>query len=73
MQLIERPHTLIEEDQQYKRCSPVVRVDRMIEKIIGKLPRAPQFLLCILPEKKTSELYGSAFFFWVTYVTIFRV
>ncbi|KAL9682899.1 hypothetical protein QQ045_014710 [Rhodiola kirilowii] len=55
---IERPHTLIEEDQQSKRCSPVVRVDRMIEKIVGKLPRAPQFLLCVLPEKKTSELYG---------------
>uniref|UniRef100_A0A7N0RIH9 Argonaute 4 n=1 Tax=Kalanchoe fedtschenkoi TaxID=63787 RepID=A0A7N0RIH9_KALFE len=55
---IERPHTLIEEDQLSKRCSSIVRVDRMIEKIIGKLPRAPQFLLCVLPEKKNCELYG---------------
>ncbi|XP_057488619.1 protein argonaute 16-like [Actinidia eriantha] len=55
---IDRPHTLIEEDPQHRRSSPVVRVDRMFENILAKLPGPPQFLLCVLPERKTSEIYG---------------
>ncbi|GFS38718.1 argonaute family protein [Actinidia rufa] len=55
---IDRPHTLIEEDPQHRRSSPVVRVDRMFENILAKLPGPPQFLLCVLPERKNSEIYG---------------
>ncbi|CAL5394005.1 unnamed protein product [Camellia sinensis] len=55
---IERPHTLVEEDPQYRRSSPIVRVEKMFELITGKLPGPPQFLLCVLPEKKNSDIYG---------------
>ncbi|PSS12077.1 Protein argonaute like [Actinidia chinensis var. chinensis] len=55
---IDRPHTLIEEDPQHRRSSPIVRVDRMFENILAKLPGPPQFLLCVLPERKNSEIYG---------------
>ncbi|KAH7861984.1 hypothetical protein Vadar_033370 [Vaccinium darrowii] len=55
---IERPHTLIEEDQQYRRSGPVARVDKMFELITAKLPGPPQFILCILPERKNSDIYG---------------
>ncbi|KAG5545651.1 hypothetical protein RHGRI_017960 [Rhododendron griersonianum] len=55
---IERPHTLIEEDQQYRRSGPVIRVDKMFELITAKLPGPPQFILCVLPERKNSDIYG---------------
>ncbi|KAJ4768954.1 Argonaute family protein [Rhynchospora pubera] len=55
---IARPFTLVEEDRQWLRAGPVVRVDKMFEKIRAQLPGPPQFLLCILPERKNSELYG---------------
>lgn len=54
----ERPHTLIEEDPQYRRAGAVVRVEQMFEEIIARLPGHPDFLLCVLPERKNSELYG---------------
>ncbi|CAK9184081.1 unnamed protein product [Ilex paraguariensis] len=55
---IERPHTLIEEDPQHRRAGPVVRVDKMFEQITARLPGPPQFLLCVLPERKNSDIYG---------------
>ncbi|XP_057954580.1 protein argonaute 16 isoform X2 [Malania oleifera] len=55
---IERPYTLIEEDPQTRRASAATRVDKMFEQIIAKLPSPPQFLLCVLPERKSSDLYG---------------
>ncbi|XP_073002838.1 protein argonaute 16-like [Typha latifolia] len=55
---IERPFTLIDEDRQWLRSGPVVRVERMFEKIRLQLPGPPQFLLCVLPERKNSEIYG---------------
>ncbi|KAF5746116.1 protein argonaute 16 [Tripterygium wilfordii] len=56
--IIERPQTLIEEDPQSRRAGPVARVDLMFEQIKGKLADPPQFILCVLPEKKNSDLYG---------------
>ncbi|KAJ4975109.1 hypothetical protein NE237_000215 [Protea cynaroides] len=56
--LIECPHTLIEEEPQWRRAGPVVRVDKMFEQIRDKLPGPPQFILCILPERKNSDIYG---------------
>lgn len=60
LQHIERPFTLIEEDQQSRRGSPVARVEKMFEQIKEKLPGPPEFILCVLPEKKNSNLYGMA-------------
>ncbi|THG10740.1 hypothetical protein TEA_023116 [Camellia sinensis var. sinensis] len=54
---IERPHTLIEEDPQYTTSSPLVRVEKMFELITAKLPRPPEFLLCVLAERKNSDIY----------------
>ncbi|KAH9303923.1 hypothetical protein KI387_008327, partial [Taxus chinensis] len=40
------------------RANPVDRVDRMLNQMKSKLSQPPDFLLCLLPERKTSELYG---------------
>ena len=58
MQHIERPHTLIEEDPQLRKASTLVRVEKMFEQIQAKLPGPPEFILCVLPERKNSEIYG---------------
>ncbi|PIN22149.1 Translation initiation factor 2C (eIF-2C) [Handroanthus impetiginosus] len=55
---IERPYTIIEEDPQCRKSSPVTRVERMFEQIMAKLPGPPEFLLCVLPERKNSDIYG---------------
>ncbi|XP_041996009.1 protein argonaute 16-like [Salvia splendens] len=55
---IERPYTIIEEDPQCRRFSPVVRVEKMFEHIMAKLPGPPEFLLCVLPERKNCDIYG---------------
>lgn len=60
MQFIERPFTLLEEDPQCRRQSPVARVEKMFEQILAKLPGEPQFILCVLPERKNCDIYGMA-------------
>ncbi|GMI94287.1 OVEREXPRESSOR OF CATIONIC PEROXIDASE 11, ARGONAUTE 4 [Hibiscus trionum] len=55
---IEPPFDVFQESNQNRRCSPVVRVEKMFEDIQSKLPGAPQFLLCLLPDRKNSDLYG---------------
>ncbi|KAH6814845.1 Argonaute family protein [Perilla frutescens var. frutescens] len=52
------PFERIEESPQSRRSPPTIRVDEMIAMIKSRLPGAPQFLLCVLPEKKNSDLYG---------------
>ena len=59
IQHIERPFTLIEEDAQSRRAGPVARVEKMFEQIMARLPGPPQFLLCVLAEKKNSDIYGT--------------
>lgn len=49
---------MFQETNPNRRCSPVVRVEKMFEDIQSKLPGAPQFLLCLLPDRKNSDLYG---------------
>uniref|UniRef100_A0A0E0LYJ0 Piwi domain-containing protein n=1 Tax=Oryza punctata TaxID=4537 RepID=A0A0E0LYJ0_ORYPU len=56
--IIERPFTLVDEDSQSRRCTPVVRVESMFEKVKANLPGPPEFLLCVLPERKNCDLYG---------------
>ncbi|MQM18739.1 hypothetical protein Taro_051734 [Colocasia esculenta] len=53
-----RPYTLIDEDPQCRRAGPIVRVEKMFELIKAKLPGPPEFLLCVLPERKNSDIYG---------------
>ncbi|KAJ6829192.1 protein argonaute 16-like [Iris pallida] len=55
---INGPHALIEEDRRWNRSGPVVRVEKMFEQVMGSLPGPPQFLLCVLPERKNSDIYG---------------
>lgn len=56
--MIDQPFDVFEENGQFRRAPPVVRVEKMFELVQSKLPGAPQFLLCLLPERKNSDLYG---------------
>lgn len=49
----------MEEDPHNRRYGPVERVEKMFEQLSAKLPGLPDFLLCILPERKNSDLYGT--------------
>ncbi|XP_047325590.1 protein argonaute 4A [Impatiens glandulifera] len=55
---IDQPFDVFEEAPQNRRGPPVARVEKMFADIQSKLPGAPQFLLCLLPERKNSDLYG---------------
>ncbi|KAL0418437.1 UNVERIFIED_CONTAM: protein argonaute 4 [Sesamum radiatum] len=55
---IEPPFDVFEENAQFRRASPLVRVEKMFEDIQSKLPGPPKFLLCLLPERKNSDIYG---------------
>lgn len=56
--LTEQPFDVFEESPQFRRAPPAVRVDKMFEEIQAKLPGAPLFLLCLIPERKNCEIYG---------------
>ncbi|KNA14750.1 hypothetical protein SOVF_104790, partial [Spinacia oleracea] len=52
------PKYIFDENPEYRRAPPLVRVDLMIEQIKRKLPQQPPtFILCILAERN-SEIYG---------------
>ncbi|KAJ6846013.1 protein argonaute 4B-like [Iris pallida] len=55
---VEDPFVVIEENGNMRRAPPPARVEDMFEQIKTKLPGAPRFLLCLLPERKNSLLYG---------------
>nr|GMD16245.1 protein argonaute 4 [Ipomoea batatas] len=55
---VEPPFDVFEENPQFRRAPPVVRVEKMFEDIQSKLPGAPKFLLCLLPERKNCDVYG---------------
>ncbi|KAF8395625.1 hypothetical protein HHK36_019576 [Tetracentron sinense] len=56
--VIDPPFDVFEENPQSRRAPPPVRVEQMFEQIKSKLPGAPQFILCLLSERKNSEVYG---------------
>ncbi|KAA8514775.1 hypothetical protein F0562_017954 [Nyssa sinensis] len=56
--LINPPFETFEENPRFRRNPAPVRVERMFEIIKSKLPGPPQFFLCILSEKKNSDIYG---------------
>ncbi|XVF46380.1 hypothetical protein PTKIN_Ptkin03bG0022300 [Pterospermum kingtungense] len=55
---IDQPFDVFQEMHQNRRAPPMVRVEKMFEEIQSRLPGAPQFLLCLLPDRKNSDLYG---------------
>ncbi|CAH1436777.1 unnamed protein product [Lactuca virosa] len=55
---LDPPFGVIEENPQFKRSPAPVRVDKMFEAIRQRLPGPPSFILCILPERKNSDIYG---------------
>ncbi|KAL2322215.1 hypothetical protein Fmac_026594 [Flemingia macrophylla] len=55
---IEQPYDVFDENPQFRRAPPMVRVEKMFETIQSKLPGAPQFLLCLLPDRKNCDIYG---------------
>lgn len=57
-QEIAPPFQVFEEGNQFRRAPPMNRVENMFKDIQSKLPGVPQFILCVLPEKKNCDLYG---------------
>ncbi|KAJ0469097.1 putative post-transcriptional gene silencing PAZ-Argonaute family protein [Helianthus annuus] len=55
---LEDAYDVIEESPQFRRASATVRVDKMVENMRKALPGPPLFILCILPERKNSDIYG---------------
>ena len=70
LQETEEPYTVIEEIPSMRRASASVRVEEMFSQIKKKLPGAPRFLLCLLPEKKNNEVYGWFMFLIVIVCTL---
>ena len=53
------PEFIVQESHQHAYLPPTQRVQRAIEEVKGKLrKRPPDFMLCILPVRKTSDVYG---------------
>lgn len=50
----------LEEDREWMRSDPIVRVEKMFKKIEAKFTGPPRFILCVLPEKKTCDIYGES-------------
>lgn len=61
---------MFEENVQNRRAPPLVRVEKMFENVQSKLPGAPKFLLCLLPERKNCDVYGNIFFFSFTFLLL---
>ncbi|KAG2587979.1 hypothetical protein PVAP13_5NG186800 [Panicum virgatum] len=55
---VEPPFDAFEENPSMRRAPAVRRVEEMFEQVKTKLPGAPKFLLCILAERKNSDIYG---------------
>ncbi|GMP97932.1 hypothetical protein CsSME_00046005 [Camellia sinensis var. sinensis] len=56
---IDPPADVFEENPQFRRAPPPVRVEKMFEQMMPKLPHGPpHFILCLLPDRKNSDVYG---------------
>ncbi|WVZ71609.1 hypothetical protein U9M48_020178 [Paspalum notatum var. saurae] len=55
---VEQPFSLFEENPSMRRAPAVRRVEDMFEQVKTKLPGAPKFLLCVLADRKNSDVYG---------------
>jgi eukaryotic translation initiation factor 2C len=57
-QMVEAPFDVFDENPSMRRSPAVRRVEDMFEQVKSKLPGAPKFLLCVLAERKNSDIYG---------------
>ncbi|KAK4741945.1 hypothetical protein SAY87_025533 [Trapa incisa] len=55
---VRQPFNIFEENPRFRRAPPAVRVDKMYEEVLANLPGTPNFLLCLLPDRKNSDIYG---------------
>jgi eukaryotic translation initiation factor 2C len=55
---VENPFDVFEENPSMRRAPAIRRVEDMFEQVKTKLPGAPKFLLCVLAERKNSDVYG---------------
>ncbi|KAG8045203.1 hypothetical protein GUJ93_ZPchr0008g12421 [Zizania palustris] len=55
---VDDPFEVFEEEPSMRRAPPARRVDAMFDMIEKKLPGRPNFLLCVLAERKNSDIYG---------------
>ncbi|KAI3723141.1 hypothetical protein L2E82_34527 [Cichorium intybus] len=55
---LDPPYGVINENPQFTRSPASVRVEKMFEEIRRSLPGPPSFILCILAERKNSDIYG---------------
>ncbi|KAI5077233.1 hypothetical protein GOP47_0007057 [Adiantum capillus-veneris] len=55
---MDAPGTILCEPRQNQRLPPAERVQLIMQELKSQLKDPPQFMLCILPERKTSPLYG---------------
>lgn len=55
---VEPPFDYFVERPEVRRAPPNDRVEQMFEMMKSKLPGMPQFLLCLLPERKNNDIYG---------------
>jgi eukaryotic translation initiation factor 2C len=63
LQKVENPFDVFEENPSMRRAPAIRRVEDMFEQVKTKLPGAPKFLLCVLAERKNSDVYG-----WLYYL-----
>ncbi|XP_021745671.1 protein argonaute 4A-like [Chenopodium quinoa] len=53
------PLCTFEEDPQYRRAPPPVRVDKMADQVMSRLRyKPPTIILCVFADRKNSEIYG---------------
>ncbi|KAK9289497.1 hypothetical protein L1049_007652 [Liquidambar formosana] len=54
------PVGVFEENPQFRRAPPAVRVEKMFERMKLQFPEGlPHFIICLLPDRMNSDLYGS--------------
>ncbi|KAI3928981.1 hypothetical protein MKW92_038943, partial [Papaver armeniacum] len=56
--VIDKPLGVFDENPQHRRNPANVRVDRMCDQMKATFPNPPKFLLCILADRKNSDVYG---------------
>lgn len=74
LQSLSPPIDVYEEHTHCRRAPAPIRVEKMFEIIKEKLDRPPEFILCILPERKNSDLYGSVTYKYIyIYMHIYHI
>ena len=58
LHMVEAPFDVIDENPSMRRSPAVTRVEDMSEQVKTKLPGALKFLLCVVAERKNSNIYG---------------